>query len=195
MLSLNHKTLIGGFAALIFFPIVGLSVDAQAFCVYNKLSNKKHTIEAKRSHTYLIYPGQFKKKIKPGKHECCHYTNRDCRGGRLTAAFKSAPGPGLDFYRTSLIVIEVKGGKLPGQGRWPKRGACGFTAGGWIEVYDNKMVCYSVRGNGDMYDSCSVPPGKNFNIKNFPTVGSNYCVTKEPWPGEGWGVKVDSAWR
>ena len=151
MLSLNHKTLIGGLAALFFFPILGLSVDAQAFCVYNKLSNKKYTIEAiQKDFLGKHKRGYFKKKIKQGKSECCNY--KKCVNNNETNVDK----------RTTMLVIEVKGGKLPNQGSWPTRGACGITAGGWVDVYDDKMICYSTDKNGKEFkrNTCTIkPPG------------------------------------
>lgn len=202
MRHISHKT-VGGLMALCgFFLISGFPSNADAFCVYNKLSTNNR-IQAYQK-TWWGYHrsgtnADFSKKIKRGEKACCNY--KDCSGTYSwegEGAYGST-GKG-STKRTTLVIMEIKGGKLKGQGSWPKRGACGFTAGGWIKVYDNKIVCSSVDSKGKKYDSCTVsPPGKDWHYASTGTIferedpdmkdlgGKNFCITDSP--ADGWGQK------
>ena len=107
---------------IVFITVSLVSPEADAWCVYNKLSGGSGPV--------LAHNNRWHAKIDVGQQVCCNYSDNRCNPG-------TDPNKRMQFTVSGDCHWAPIGGGTCG---WYHQ--CTIKAGGYINVFDNGLQCF-----------------------------------------------------
>ena len=103
--------------------------EAQAFCVYNKITKPRRTQQFPKLDTIaasIIGGGSYKNDLDLGKSGCCHWSNRGCNNAGGQRSNLRMRIEIIDQYQRNFFGAIVA--------KWSTLCEVNVQAGGWIDV-------------------------------------------------------------